>query len=289
MRDIERAGPRIAIIDSGLGLLSTAAALRRARPDAHLVLATDPEHMPWGPRSAADITARVRAGLQAVLDQSGRPPQAVVVACNSASVYALPSLRAELEPQIPVIGTVPAVKPAADLGGPIAIWATPATTGSAYQRDLIARFAPDMSVAPIACPGLAAAVESADPAALTDALDEASRRTPSDTTTVVLGCTHYDLVSERIHQVLGSGVTLFSAAGAVATQTLRRLGQTAAPAAPPTGSVLVLASGSATQLPPAALFYPAGALLAAATLTTEPDSATMTAGDAYQRPGPTFP
>ncbi|MYW27885.1 glutamate racemase, partial [Streptomyces sp. SID2119] len=53
-------------------------------------------------------------------------PDALIVACNTASVHALPALRAALEPALPVIGTVPAIKPAAAGGGPVAIWATPA-------------------------------------------------------------------------------------------------------------------------------------------------------------------
>ncbi|MDS1271147.1 aspartate/glutamate racemase family protein [Lipingzhangella sp. LS1_29] len=263
MRDDQRAAPRIAIIDSGLGLLSTAAALRRARPDAHLILATDPDHMPWGPRSSDAITERARAGVQAALAAAEAPPQAVVIACNTASVYALATLRAELEPEIPVVGTVPAIKPAADLGGPVAVWATPATTGSAYQNRLIARFANGVAVTPVACPGLAPAVDTADTRSLAAAIADAAGRTPQDTSAVVLGCTHYDLVRDHIHSALPAGVTLFSAAGAVANQTLRRMGRSAQPDAPPTGSLLVLASGRRSQLSPAATTYPAGALLAA--------------------------
>lgn len=237
-------------------MLSTAAALRAARPDADLVLSMDPDHMPWGPRSAEDVIGRALAGARAA---AGLGPDAIVVPCNTASVHGLTALREEFEPRIPVIGTVPPIKPAAAPGTPIAVWATAATTRSRYQSDLIERFAPDVPVTQVACVGLAEAVESADAAAIADAVSYAAGTTPADVTGVVLGCTHYDLVSERIVAALGRRVALFTAAGAVCAQALRRLGTEADPGAPRTGSVSVLASGRPAALPDTALAYPAGA------------------------------
>ncbi|WP_461029861.1 glutamate racemase, partial [Streptomyces sparsus] len=154
---------KIALIDSGIGLLPAAAAVRRLRPDADLVLSCDPDGMPWGPRTPADITEHALLCARAAAEQR---PDALIVACNTASVHALGTLRAELEPALPVIGTVPAVKPAAASGGPVAVWATPATTGSPYQRRLIEDFAAGVSVTPVPCHGLADAVEQADDAAV---------------------------------------------------------------------------------------------------------------------------
>ncbi|NEB11671.1 glutamate racemase, partial [Streptomyces coelicoflavus] len=88
--------------------------------------------------------------------------------------------------------------PAAAGGGPVAIWATPATTGSPYQRNLIREFAGGAPVTEVPCPGLADAVEHADEAAITAAVAAAAALTPDDVTTLVLGCTHYELVAERI-------------------------------------------------------------------------------------------
>ncbi|MDX6332278.1 MAG: glutamate racemase, partial [Streptomycetaceae bacterium] len=111
---------KIALVDSGIGLLAAAAALRRLRPDADLVLSSDPDGMPWGPRTPEDVTAHALACAEAAAEYG---PDALVVACNTGSVHALPALRAALEPAIPVIGTVPAIKPAAAAGGSVAIWA----------------------------------------------------------------------------------------------------------------------------------------------------------------------
>ena len=101
---------RIALINSGLGLLAPAAALHRMRPDADLILAPDPDGMPWGPRTPDDIAARALLCARATLAYE---PDILIMACNTGSVHALDAMRAEFEPAIPVIGTVPAIKPAA--------------------------------------------------------------------------------------------------------------------------------------------------------------------------------
>jgi glutamate racemase len=262
---------RIALVDSGIGMLSTAAALRAARPDADLYLSMDPDHMPWGPRTPDQVIDRAMAGARAALGSAGSL-DAVVVPCNTASVHGLTRLRSEFEPEVPVVGTVPAVKPAAAAGTPIAVWSTEATTRSSYQRRLVEAFARDVSVTPVACKGLAEAVESADPDRIAEAVAYAASLTPPEVRGVVLGCTHYDLVSEEISKALSGNAELFTAARPVATQALRRMGVPAGPggvtervgttgvtgSANGTGKVTVLASGRPAQLPRAALTYPAG-------------------------------
>jgi glutamate racemase len=257
---------KIALMDSGIGLLAAATAVRRLRPDADLILSSDPGSMPWGPRTTEDITARALAVARAA---AALRPDALIVACNTASVHALEALRAELEPLVPVIGTVPAIKPAAAGGGPLAIWATPATTGSPYQRALIREFAASVDVTEVPCPGLADAVEHADEAGIDRAVAAAAALTPPDVTAVVVGCTHYELVTDRIRAAVSQGRTglpplvLHCSAGAVAAQALRRTGERPAPAATG-GRVTVLLSGAEGDLPAAALTYLEGRLLAGA-------------------------
>ncbi|MFJ5234933.1 glutamate racemase [Kitasatospora sp. NPDC088391] len=246
---------KIALVDSGLGLLAAAAAIRRLRPDADLIVSCDPDGMPWGPRTPEDVTAHARACAQAALAHG---PDVLVLACNTASVHALAHLRAEFEPELPVIGTVPAIKPAAAAGGVVAIWATPGTTGSAYQRGLIAEFGGGAEVHEVACPGLAEAVEYADEAAIADAVASAAARTPTHTTDVVLGCTHYELVDGQIASALAAPARLHGSADAVAAQALRRLG----PAPAGDGTLTVLHSGRPASLQVAALRYPQGEVLA---------------------------
>ncbi|MEW1872541.1 MULTISPECIES: glutamate racemase [Streptomyces] len=263
---------KIALMDSGIGLLAATAAVRRLRPDADLVLSLDPDGMPWGPRTPEDLTGRALAVAEAA---AAHRPDALIVGCNTATVHALTALRARLEPGLPVIGTVPAIKPAAAGGGPLAIWATPATTGSPYQRDLIENFADGVAVTEVPCRGLAEAVERADETAIDAAVAAAAELTPDDVTTVVLGCTHYELVAERIRAAVQRPgrppLALHGSAGAVAAQALRRLGEQPAPGAPASGALTVLLSGREGALPTAALTYAEGRLLrqAAATRTAQ--------------------
>lgn len=251
-------------MDSGIGLLAAAAAVRRLRPDADLVLSSAPDTMPWGPRTPQDVTERALAVAEAAAEHR---PDALIVACNTASVHALPALRARLEPEVPVIGTVPAIKPAAAGGGPVAIWATPATTGSPYQRGLIRDFAAGVAVTEVPCPGLADAVEHGDQAGIDAAIAAAAARTPDDVRAVVLGCTHYELVAERIRAAVQRPglppLVLHASAGAVAAQALRRIGAFPDPGAAADGTVTVLLSGRAGALPEPALEYEEGRLLQA--------------------------
>ena len=254
---------RIALINSGIGLLATAAELHRLRPDADLVLAMDPDGMPWGPRSPGDIAQRSLACARAT---AAFGPDVLVFACNTGTVHALPALRAEFEPAMPVVGTVPAIKPAAAFSDSVAIWATVATTASTYQRRLIDDFAGSARVTPVPCPGLADAVDAGDEAATRAAVAGAAARTPADCGAVVLGCTEYELAADLIGAAL-PGMTLFRSAAAVAAQALRRVAtggtDTGSEAAPSrTGTVRVLLSGRQAGLPEAALRYAEGRLLA---------------------------
>src|SRR6478609_4046051 len=111
------------------------------------------------PRTPDEVRRLILASARAAL---ALEPDAVVVACNTASVHGLEALRAELEPDVPVVGTVPAIRPAAAAGGPVAVWATAATTSSAYLRGLVDAFASDVETHAVAALGLAEAIESGD-------------------------------------------------------------------------------------------------------------------------------
>lgn len=254
---------KIALVDSGTGLLPAAAAVRRLRPDADLVLSLDPDGMPWGPRSSGDIARRALACARAAAEHR---PDALIVACNTASVHALPALRADLEPAVPVIGTVPAVKPAAATGGPVAVWATPATTGSPYQQRLIREFGNGARITEVPCHGLADAVETGDEALIDAAIAAAGALTPHGVRAVVLGCTHYELVATRIRDAAARGGALpdvYGSADAVAAQALRRLAARPDPAVPATGGLRVLLSGRAGELPTTFGTYAEGRAVAA--------------------------
>ena len=134
-----------------------------------------------------------------------------------------PHVRELVGPGVPVIGTVPAIKPAAAACDSVAIWATAATTASRYQADLIEQFGNGAKVVGVPCHGLADSIDLGDRAAALAAIESAVARTPDDVNGVVLGCTHYPLLADEIAARLPAGVTLFDSAEAVARQTLRRI------------------------------------------------------------------
>lgn len=251
----------VALIDSGLGLLSTAGWLRHLSPELDLLLLLDPEGAPWGPKGTSFITDRLVTAARTAVGQGA---EAIVVPCNTATVTAIDALRQEFEPHVPVIGTVPAVKPAAAGGTSVAVWATVRTTASDYQARLIADFANGKPVVRIACPGLAEAIDRGDPAAVSQAIADAAGRTPQHCDAVVLGCTHYPLVARQILERLPAGTTLYDSAEAVARQTLRRLDRTTEPDGA-TGGVDVILSGSRGILPASAHAYSVGRALATGT------------------------
>jgi glutamate racemase len=265
---------RFALVDSGLGVLPAAMHLRRLCPSAELILSMDPEGMPWGPRTPDDIAERALGCAEAALPWE---PDVLVLACNTASVRALDVLRDEFEPDLPVVGTVPAIKPAAAGGEAVAIWATVATTGSPYQQNLIRQFADGVRVTEVACPGLADAIEAADQEAITAAVAAAASLTPTDARAVVLGCTQYELATDRIRGVLPR-LRLHGSAAAVAAQAIRRTpsrldvsvdtgpatsaGEGTLPTHEGRPELHVLLSGTPGELPKAALAYAEGRLLA---------------------------
>lgn len=254
----------VALIDSGLGLLTTGAWLRRLRPDLDLLLQLDPDGAPWGPKPEPWLVERV---LEATRRATRLGAEVIVLPCNTASVSALEQVRAEVGPAVPVIGTVPAIKPAAAACGTVAVWATAATTASRYQADLIARFGGAAEVTGVACHGLADAIDRGDLAAIDEAIEKAAVLTPPGTEAIVLGCTHYPLVMDAILAALPAGVRLFDSAEAVAVQTIRRMDGQGRPTAG-SGSVTVLNSGRPGALPASAAAFESGRLLGAATAVT---------------------
>ncbi|MFC4375725.1 glutamate racemase [Nocardia halotolerans] len=249
----------VALIDSGLGLLPTAAWLRKLRPDVDLLLLLDPEGAPWGPKPEEWVVERVLAATRQAIELGA---EVIVLPCNTASVTALAQVRLVVGPAVPVIGTVPAIKPAAAQCRSVAVWATAATTASRYQADLIARFGGDAKVIGVACHGLADAIDRGDLPAIGDSIADAAARTPADVEGVVLGCTHYPLVIDTIVAALPEGVRLFDSAQAVAAQTIRKMDELGRPGTG-TGAVTVRISGRTGELPVGAAAFESGRLLGA--------------------------
>ncbi|MEH3046131.1 glutamate racemase [Sphingomonas adhaesiva] len=134
----------ILFFDSGVGGLSVVAPTRDLLPSAPIVYAADSAGFPYGTRSEAEIAARIPALLGRLVERYR--PRLAVIACNTASTIALPAVRAALD--VPVVGTVPAIKPAAAMSATrvIGVLGTEATVRQPYVDDLAARFAGDCTV-----------------------------------------------------------------------------------------------------------------------------------------------
>ncbi|MEH3100645.1 glutamate racemase [Sphingomonas adhaesiva] len=134
----------ILFFDSGVGGLSVVAPTRALLPQAPIVYAADSAGFPYGTRSEGEIAARVPALLGRLVERYR--PRLAVIACNTASTIALPAVRAALD--VPVVGTVPAIKPAAAMSATrvIGVLGTEATVRQPYVDDLAARFAGDCTV-----------------------------------------------------------------------------------------------------------------------------------------------
>jgi glutamate racemase len=134
----------ILFFDSGVGGLSVLAPARALLPQAPLVYVADSAGFPYGTRSETEIAARVPALLGRLAERYD--PRLIVIACNTASTIALKHVRAALD--LPIVGTVPAIKPAAALSRTrvIGVLGTDATVRQPYVDDLAARFASDCTV-----------------------------------------------------------------------------------------------------------------------------------------------
>jgi len=216
----------ILLFDSGVGGLTVLAELRKLLPDAPVIYAADLAGLPYGNKSEAQIAARV-AGLLGRLSERYRP-RLVCIACNTASTIALGMVREVLE--IPVVGTVPAIKPAAALSrsGVIGLLGTEATVRQAYVDRLEADFANGHRLLRHAAPGLVEAAEAklralpVDMAVIKAAAD-ALRAMPDGESidTVVLACTHFPLLAEELAQAFGPDVQLIDGAAGIARRIVQ--------------------------------------------------------------------
>jgi glutamate racemase len=196
------AGPLL-IFDSGVGGLSVLAEIRKLLPEAPLVYAADNAGFPYGTKSPAEIAARVPALLGRLAERYD--PALIVIACNTASTIALDAVRAALD--LPIVGTVPAIKPAALLSKTraIGVLGTEATIVQPYVDRLAAEFAADCIVVRHGSAELVELAEAklrgeaTEPAAYARILGGLLSRPGGDRVdSIVLACTHFPLVRSEL-------------------------------------------------------------------------------------------
>ena len=208
----DRTAP-VGVFDSGIGGLTVVREIMRQTPNEKIIYFGDTARVPYGSKSKETIT---RYSRQIVRFLQTQQVKAIVVACNTASAYALDEI--EKETDIPMIGVVkPGAKTAveATVNGHIGVIGTEGTVGSGIYSRYIKQISPKMRVTGKACPLFVPLVEEGlwqDPVT-----DEIARRYLGELIdigidTLILGCTHYPLIRSTVGKVMGEQVTLVNPA-----------------------------------------------------------------------------
>ena len=212
---------KIGVFDSGKGGLAVAEALAALLPDAEIITTDDHAHVPYGGRPAEEIIALTTAAIQPLL---GASCDVIVIACNTATTVAIASLRSRY-PQQHFVGIEPMVKPAAahTKTGRIAVLATPATLQSQRYAELKTTWANDVRVVEPHCDNWATAIEQAQEATLP--IEETiTALVEQSVDTIVLACTHYHWVKERIQAAAGREVVVLEPSDAIKNRIVDLLG-----------------------------------------------------------------
>ena len=195
----------ILFFDSGVGGLSVLGPTLEILPNAPIVYAADSSGYPYGTKSDAELASRVPALLGRLVERYR--PRLAVIACNTASPIALDHVRSALD--LPVVGTVPAIKPAAEMtkSGVIGVLGTEATIRQPYLDDLAQSFAKHCTVLRHGSPELVALAEAKLAGDLVSVEEVRAAALPlfeqdrgADIDTVVLACTHFPLLGDELAQ-----------------------------------------------------------------------------------------
>tara|TARA_R110000772_G_scaffold37859_8_gene89682 strand:- start:1424 stop:2233 length:810 start_codon:yes stop_codon:yes gene_type:complete len=198
------AGP-ILFFDTGVGGLSILREAQKSVPNAPIIYAADYAGMPYGMKSDEELSTRIPLLLGRLVERY--KPQLVTIACNTASTIALDVVRSVLD--IPVVGTVPAIKPASQMTrtGVIGLLGTRATIRQPYVDRLAAEFAADKKLIRFGAPDLVHAAEAKLRGEIVDSevINAAvagltNQEHGQEIDTVILACTHFPLVQEELQK-----------------------------------------------------------------------------------------
>jgi glutamate racemase len=251
--------PRVLVFDSGVGGLSVAQEIQQRLPQVSLVYASDNAFFPYGTKGEAELIARVDQVINPLLLRY--PADILVIACNTASTLTLPHLRNKLS--IPIVGVVPAIKPAALMSktGVIGLLATPATVARPYTHELIREYATNCEVISLGSSELVQIAEQKLRGEVIDAnaigriaqqLMSADHAEKMDV--LVLACTHFPLLKEELKQHLPAQLKLIDSGAAIARRVEFLLADAEEPAADYRAehiAVFTKATEAAEQLAPA--------------------------------------
>lgn len=217
----------IGLFDSGIGGLSVALEIARYLPNERIVYYADTAHVPYGPRDDQNIRELTAHAIEWLYRQGCK---VAVVACNTASAFSLDYLREHYGENFPIIGLVPALKPAVlqTKSKTVAVLATPATFRGKLIKDVMHRFAEPAGVQVLSVtslelvPFVEAGAQMTEPClqTLTEILQPV---VDVGADYLVLGCTHYPFLKSAIQYIFGQKLTLIDSGFAVARQTAQIL------------------------------------------------------------------
>ena len=235
------------MFDSGLGGLTVLREIVRVRPGARDIYVADDAYFPYGQHTEAEIVARVVPLVGELI--AVHRPDLVVIACNTASTLVMDDLRAAYT--VPFVGTVPAIKPACarSLTKHVSVLGTQGTVQREYTRTLIRNFAHDCEVTLVGSKHLATLAEATlngDSVSDRDIKAEIAPcfvDGPARTDTVVLACTHYPLLLDRLIRLAPWPVEWIDPAPAIARRVANLLGGPDGDPAEPGDSRIIFTSG----------------------------------------------
>lgn len=213
--------PPLLFFDTGVGGLSVLGETIKLLPNAPIVYAADYAGLPYGMKSEAELAARVPALLGRLVERYR--PQLVTIACNTASTIALDHVRSALD--IPVVGTVPAIKPASELTktGVIGLLGTRATIRQPYVDRLAADFAADKILLRHAASELVYAAEAKlrgetpDAGVIAEAMSGLINQAGGEQMdTVILACTHFPLLHDELAEAAEKPIQFIDGAQGIA-------------------------------------------------------------------------
>jgi glutamate racemase len=226
------APPTILVFDSGLGGLTVLREIVRARPDAHYVYVADDAFFPYGHHGEEAIIARVVPLIGELI--AAHSPDLIVIACNTASTLVMSHLREAYT--VPFVGTVPAIKPACASSRTkrVSVLGTKGTVKREYTHALIRDFAQGCEVTLVGSADLASLAEAALSgveisdreilAEIAPCFVGGGESDPARTDTVVLACTHYPLLMDRLVKLAPWQVDWIDPAPAIARRVAALLG-----------------------------------------------------------------
>ncbi|PJA91041.1 MAG: glutamate racemase [Candidatus Levybacteria bacterium CG_4_9_14_3_um_filter_35_16] len=210
----------IGVFDSGVGGLSVLRELKKLLPNETYIFVADQKNVPYGGKTKDQLIQFSDSIVDFLVTK--KKVKAVVIACNTSTVYSIGFLRSKYK--IPIIGTVPVIKTIANLtkSGKTAVFSTPATAKSQYLSDLIKKFADGIIVYKVSGTGLE------------DLVEEGNLKSPKinkilhksliplkekGVDSIALGCTHYPFLRDQIEAMMGSKVGIVDSGSAVARHT----------------------------------------------------------------------